>query len=110
MLRALWWLPFAAMAIGCAEEELVRVPTRVESAVVLTNREPCDSCVALDSVEVQSGRDDQSTSDALRDAALARGANYVVLDAFAVLDDDDERVLARARFFVCPEPQVSILR
>lgn len=102
MKRALpWWLPLGLLVAGCAEEELARVPTHVGSGVVVTDREPGSCCRALAAVEVQSDRDDAPTGDTLRDYALARGANYVVLDDFGVFDDD--LVRTRARLFACPE-------
>jgi hypothetical protein len=95
------WLLLALWAIGCAESE----PSRVASAsppsgVILSNRDPGSCCRALGNVEVQSDREDEAATDTLRDTAVARGANFIVLDGFGVYD---ERVLARARLFRCPE-------
>jgi hypothetical protein len=99
MKRAHYFM-LAVLALGCAEEESARVSTPPPHAVILSNREPGSCCRALGAVEAQSDHDDAATSDTLRDYAAARGANYVVLDGFVVFD---ERVVARARIFDCPE-------
>ena len=96
-------LLLAAVCAGCADEEIDRRPTRVDDAVQLSNREPGPACRPLECVEVRSGREERPTGDALRAYAAYRGANYVVLDTFAVYDEpDDEAVLTRARLFRCP--------
>ena len=100
MLRALPCVLLLLLTAGCAEEELVRLPSRPASAVYLSEHEPGSCCRALGGVAVASGPFDLPTRDTLREEALDRGANYVVLDAFSVLD---ERVLARARLYACPE-------
>jgi hypothetical protein len=88
---------------GCAEDELVRRVERMGRAVQLASHEPDAACRALTAVAVRSGRQDATTSDTLRDLALATGANYVVFDTFTVDDDDtDTTVLTRARLFCCP--------
>ena len=87
------------LVLGCAEEEDARMPTLPAHAVVMTNRDPGSCCHALGNVEAQSAQADAATSDTLRAYAVARGANYVVLDGFVVFD---ERVVARARIFDCP--------
>lgn len=99
-----WLLPIALLlCAGCADEELDPRPTPIDDAVQLTNREPGPACRPLECVEVRSGRQDSPTSDALRAYAAHRGANYVVLDTFAVYDEpEDEAVLTRARLFRCP--------
>jgi hypothetical protein len=93
-------LLLAILALGCAEEEGARVSTPPPRAVVMSNREPGSCCRALGNVEAQSDHDDATTSETLRAYAAARGANYVVLEGFVVFD---ERVIARARIFDCPE-------
>ena len=94
------WLLLGLLGFGCAEEESERTTTPAAHTVVLSNREPGSCCRALGNVEAQSDHDDAATSDTLRDYAAARGANYVVLDGFVVFD---QRVVARARIFDCPE-------
>ena len=95
------WFLLVSWAIGCAGSEADRASgARLASAVILSNRDPGSCCRAMGSVEVQSGRDDEPTTDTLRDTARARGANFIVLDGFGVYD---ERVLSRARLFRCPE-------
>ena len=88
---------------GCAEAELDRAPTGPADTVQLSNREPGSACRPLECVEVRSGRDDEPSSEVLRSYAADRGANYVVIDTFSVLDErTDEAVLTRARLFRCP--------
>ncbi len=94
------WLLLGLVALGCAEEEGARIPTPPPHAVVLSNREPGSCCHALGNVEAQSDHDEAATSETLRAYAAERGANYVMLDGFVVFD---ERVIARARIFDCPE-------
>jgi hypothetical protein len=96
-------VPIARRCAGCADEEIDRRPTALDDAVQLSNREPGPGCRPLECVEVRSGQDEAPTSDALRAYAAHRGANYVVLDTFAVYDEPaDESVLTRARLFRCP--------
>jgi hypothetical protein len=94
------WILLGLLVLGCAEEEDARVPTLPARAVVMSNRDPGSCCRALGNVEAQSAHEDAATSDTLRAYAVARGANYVVLDGFVVFD---ERVVARARIFDCPD-------
>ncbi|HEY2742980.1 MAG TPA: hypothetical protein VGL86_00095 [Polyangia bacterium] len=100
MKRALFLLLLGLLPAGCAEDEDARRPTPPQRAVVVSNREPGSCCRALGSVEAQSDHDEAATGDTLREYAAARGANYVVLEGFVVFD---ERVIARARIFDCPE-------
>lgn len=103
MTRATVVLVIVLAAGGCAETELERAPGPVRDEVQLANRDPGSACRPLFAVEVRSGRNDVPTSDAVRDYAAARGANYVVIDTFSVYDDDEaEDVLTRARLFACP--------
>ena len=97
-LPALLSLSLSSLA-GCAAEELSRSPTRASTEVYLSSAEPGACCRALGGIFVESGPFDLPTHYTLREEALDRGANYVVLDAFSVID---EYVLARARLFACP--------
>jgi len=102
MKRALPLLLGIALAgAGCAEEALERGPARRADAVQLSNREPGPACRPLECVEVRSGHDDVTSSDALRAYAAERGANYIVIDTFSVFAEHDD-VLTRARLFCCP--------
>ncbi len=93
----------AVAAAGCAEEPLERAPDRIVDEVQVANRDPGPACRPLVAVEVRSGRDDMPSSEALRNYAAARGANYVVVDTFSVYDErEDSEVLTRARLFCCP--------
>ena len=99
----------AAAAAGCAEDELDRAPRPAADAVQLANREPGAGCCGLGAVEVRSGRDDEPSSEALREYAAARGANYVVVDTFTVYDDsEDTPVLTRARLFRCARVTLAV--
>jgi hypothetical protein len=97
-----WALGMAVLLAGCVEEEDVR-PTRVIQRVQLSVSEPPPGCRPLDAVEVRSGQRDPTTHEVLSEYAAERGANYVVLDSFAVLDArDDIFAVTRARLFSCP--------
>lgn len=69
--------------------------------VILAGVEPAAACAPVEAVEIRSAPRDCSSRDMLRAWALDRGANYVVLDAFSVRDDDE--VVALARLFTCPQ-------
>jgi hypothetical protein len=92
-----------ALACGCAGVERARLPAEISDGVVLAAQEPGPACCALERVEVRSRRAEAPAADALRLYAWRRSANYVVLDAFAVLDEtSDDQVLMRARLYRCP--------
>ncbi|MCU1277348.1 MAG: hypothetical protein JWM53_894 [bacterium] len=95
--------PLALLATGCLDDELERVPTRLDDAVQLGNRDPGHGCCGLEGVEVRSGNGERSTFETVRAYAAGRDANYVVIDAFRVDDmPGHEAVLTRARLFRCP--------
>jgi hypothetical protein len=104
MTRAKLWLFAMVLALaGCAEEEVERGDRRVADTVEVGNRDPGPACRGVAAVEVQSGKNDVPSADALREYAAARGANYVVVDTFSVYDEpEDATVLTRARLFRCP--------
>jgi hypothetical protein len=103
MLAAKRLLYTLALMCGCAEVEATRLPTEVADTVQLSAHEPGPACGALEQVEVRSRRHDAPSADALRLYAWQRDANYVVLDSFSILDDDNEDVvLVRARLYRCP--------
>ncbi len=105
-LPSLFAVVFAAA--GCAEGERERVHDRADE-VQIGERAPGPACRPLEWVEVRSGHGDEPGSQALRAYAVERGANYVVIDTFRVLDDgDEEGVLTRARLFACPPPPVAV--
>jgi hypothetical protein len=111
MKRIALALVIAIAAAGCAEDEAARVGPRPGDAVTLANRDPGAGCCALGAVEIRSGRDDEPSSDTLREFAGARGANYVVIDTFRVYDDsEDTPVLTRARLFRCPAFAIAAAR
>jgi hypothetical protein len=85
---------FCALLLACAE--MLPLPS-----VKLGNHEPGPGCQRLDAVEVESGRGQCTTREQLLRYAALRGANYVVLDGFTVLDSLDPPVIARARLFSC---------
>jgi hypothetical protein len=88
-MRHCWLLAFLA----CAE-----LPP-AGGRVPVTNADP-RGCARVEAVEIHSAPRECATSEMLRAYASARGANYVVLDAFSVSDDDE--VVALGRLFVCP--------
>lgn len=95
-------LAVAVLAPGCVEEEAARTPTRLADVVQLSDREPGRWCQPLQSIEVPEPRDD-GTDDALRLHGLQRGANFIVLESFAVFDESNaQSVLTRARLYACP--------
>jgi hypothetical protein len=104
MTRARLWLFAMVLALaGCAEEEMERGNTAVADTVQVGNRDPGPACRGIAAVEVRSGSSDVPSSDALREYAATRGANYVVVDTFSVYDEpEDATVLTRARLFACP--------
>lgn len=87
---------------GCAEENVFRRPPPVPG-VELSTVEAIADCQAVQAVEVRSGQRDPTTHELLRAFAAEKGANYVVLDAFGVVaDEDDIFAVTRARLFRCP--------
>jgi hypothetical protein len=97
---------FGLLAVAGCYDDMEPVPTRLDDAVQMANREPGPACCGLEAVEVRSTKSQQPTYDALRAYATTRHANYVVVDTFSVYDmPDDEAVLTRARLYRCPPPQ-----
>jgi hypothetical protein len=91
---------------GCMEEEEV-VPTRPPMRVEFSTVEPT-GCRPLDTVEVRAGQRDPTTHELLNAYALEKGANYVVLHSFGVLDSgDDIYAVTRAQLLACPIPLVA---
>ncbi|MCU1283215.1 MAG: hypothetical protein JWM53_6761 [bacterium] len=93
----------ALLASGCFDDELERVPTHLDDAVQLGNRDPGPACCGLEAVEVCSGNKERATLEALRAYAVQRAANYIVVDAFSVYEiPGQESVHTQARLFRCP--------
>lgn len=91
-----------ALLGGCAGPEVLRRPATVPGVAVSMVEAPA-GCRPLEAVEVRAGRSDPIAHALLRAFAVERGANYVVVDAFGVVADEDEVfAVARARLFACP--------
>jgi hypothetical protein len=88
-MRHCWLLALAA----CAELPPAR------GRVPVTNADP-RGCAAVEAVEIRSAPRECPSIEMLRAYASERGANYVVLDAFSVRDDDE--VVTLGRLFACP--------
>jgi hypothetical protein len=84
------------LLVGCAE--LPPAPDRVR----LVNSEPPSSCAPVEAVELRSRPNECTSREMLHSYALERGADWVVLDSFTVLDDD--QVIAQGRLFACDAP------
>jgi hypothetical protein len=103
---------FAFMAtwlVGCVEE---RVCARLDPApwIELSTVPAGPACEPMEAVEMHSGERDPTGHELLREYAAARGANYVVLDAFGALRTGEEIVAVnRARLFRCPVDPTSYL-
>jgi hypothetical protein len=97
-----WWV-LAVIGLGaCAEDEVVRRPDPLPSIELSTVEAP-PRCMPIQGVEVRSGSRDPAAHEVLKAFAAERGANYVVLDAFGVVSNDDDIVaVSRARLFRCP--------
>jgi hypothetical protein len=67
--------------------------------VRFVNREPPSGCRPVEAVEMRSRRNECTSQEMLRGYAGRRGADWVVLDGFTVLDDDE--VVALGRLFAC---------
>ncbi len=91
------WSLCAVLLAGCVEAAPVE-----RERVRFVDREPA-ACRRVEAVEVESDHGQCSTRQQLLHYAAIRGANYVVLDSFTVLDPLDPPVIARARLFSCRE-------
>ncbi len=88
---------------GCAEQELARAPSGRDEAVLLANRDPGPDCRRVQCLAVRSGDGDPSAPDLVSADARERGANYVVVDGFAVVEEvDGAATVLQARLFRCP--------
>lgn len=83
-----WGTAFAFMMLlgaGCAEEEQTRLPRALLDHVQVSRSEPGAACRSLGAVEARGddgeGLQYEAAYDSLRGRALARGANYVVIDS-----------------------------
>ncbi len=93
---------FAILLAGCAEENPFRRPPPVPG-VELSTVEAVADCRPVQAVEVRSGQHDPTSHELLKAFAAEQGANYVVLDAFGVVaEEDDIFAVTRARLFRCP--------
>jgi hypothetical protein len=93
-----------ALCAGCADLESTRLPAASPDPVQFSARRPGSTCCTLETVEVRSRPGDRTSAETLRWYALRRAANYVVLEAFSVLDETGgELVRVRARLYRCPE-------
>ncbi len=91
------WLWLAIAIAGCAEEQ---IEARAVEPVQMARQDP-QGCVALAPIELRSAPNDAPSSERLREEALDRGANYVVVDTFRLLDDEPS-LITRARLYRCP--------
>jgi hypothetical protein len=91
------WFWLAIAFAGCAEDEIA---VRAVEPVQLARQDPT-GCAALAPLELRTAPNDAPTSERLREEALDRGANYVVVDTFRLLDDETS-LLTRARLYRCP--------
>jgi hypothetical protein len=92
---------FCALLLACAGTLPLPSETEPLPSVRLGDREPGPGCRRVDAVEVESSGSQCTTREQLLRYAALRGANYVVLDGFTVLDPLDPPVIARARLFSC---------
>jgi len=87
---------------GCAVERSYTRPEEVRG-VELSTMPAAPECRLIGAVEVRSGQKEPTTHAVLKAVAVARGANYAVLDAFGVIPENDDIVaVTRARLFECP--------
>lgn len=94
-------LSFVSFVVGC-QEATTTTPLRNADAVTLSNIAPHPSCRSLEMAEVRAPEGQSRVYDLLRTYAADLGANYVVIDSFAVIDGGTEtEVIARARLFYC---------
>jgi hypothetical protein len=101
-MRQVCWGLVATLLAGCVEEEVLRRPDPMPG-VELSTEQASPACRPVEAVEVRSGQQDPTTHELLRAFAVERGANYVVLDAFGVVaNNDDIFAITRARLFQCP--------
>jgi hypothetical protein len=101
-MRQVCWAMVATVLAGCSEAELLRRPDPVPG-VELSNRQARAECRPVEAVEVRAGHHDPTSHELLKALAAERGANYVVLDAFAVVStSDDIYAITQARLFQCP--------
>jgi hypothetical protein len=74
-----------SVGAGCAEEEQARLPRALLDHVQVSRNEPGGACRQLGAVEARGddgeGLQYEAAYDSLRGRALARGANYVVIDS-----------------------------
>jgi hypothetical protein len=89
------WIGFALLFTGCVE-----ALSEKREEVRFVDREPL-ACRGVEAVEVESDGGQCTTREQLLHYAAMRGANYVVLDSFTVLDALNPPVIARARLFAC---------
>jgi hypothetical protein len=95
-------LALVTLIAGCAEDELLTRPGPMRG-VELTTVEASPACRWIEAVEVRSGHRDPTANEMLSAHAFERGANYVVLDAFAVVaNSEDIYAVTRARLYQCP--------
>lgn len=100
-MRELLTMAAAILVVGCGAET-VTTPLRHSDAVTLSNVPPHPSCRALEMAEVRAPEGQTRVYELLRGWAAEVGANYVVVDSFAVIDGGTEsEVIARARLFHC---------
>jgi hypothetical protein len=86
---------------GCAETEPELRPA--PDCVEISGKHPVSACVPLGAAEVHSRNHDESSLETLRLYARQRQANYVALESFTVIDEDDaEMVRVRASIYRCP--------
>jgi hypothetical protein len=91
----------AVLVVGCGSET-VTTPLRNADAVTLSNIPPHPSCRTLEMAEVRAPEGQARVYELLRLYAADLGANYAVVDSFAVIDGGTEtEVIARARLFHC---------
>jgi hypothetical protein len=105
-VRRIIWIcaGLALLLAGCIEATPTVGPCATDT-VQLTNREPGPACVPLGAAEAHSGEGadrDLTAYATLRSYARSVGANYVVLDAFAVASDEGWPTALRGRLFSCP--------
>jgi hypothetical protein len=100
-MRIVCWALVMLIA-GCAEDEFPSRPGPMRGVELSTVEAP-PTCRPIEAVEVRSGHHDPTSHEMLSAHALERGANYVVLDAFAVVaNSNDIYAVTRARLFQCP--------
>jgi hypothetical protein len=95
-----------ALVGGCASHEAPpRLAACAVEAVQISNREPGPACIPLGAAAAHSGEGETRAVPAyatLRSLAGTVGANYVVVDSFAVALDEGWPTTLRGRMFACP--------